>query len=112
MAFGLKTGKIYKATIDRISRSGNGMVRIDKNRHINLGEMNESKEGEVVTFIYKGGIRGEISQVKEGEEAKSIDIMDFNFPVTISPTSSTSTDRSNPIRKKAGNKNKLLNGNQ
>jgi len=69
VSYGLSTGKKYVATIDRISGSGNGIIKIGKSGHINLGEMSQSKVGKTATFIYKGGHKGVLSGIRKESEA-------------------------------------------
>lgn len=107
----LKREEKYAAPVDRISGNSNGIIQIKGNIHINLGEMNQSKVGKVVTFTYKGGSKGTFSKIGKETGATLIEDVDFDN-WEISPSSSSSTDRSNPVRQQAGSKNNLLNGNQ
>jgi hypothetical protein len=132
MVYGLSTEEKYTATIDRISRNGNGIIRIGMNGHLNLGPMPKSKEGKVVTFIYEGEKNAVISQMGEEEEATSIS--DLTFDTGTSSSSGQTNSRSNysnssghmngrsnrskrsksvdnPMKDEAGSRNNLLNGN-
>lgn len=110
MAYGLNGGKKYFASIDRISVSGNGIIDV-KGKHLNLGEMSESKEGKVVTFIYEGSINGDFLQMGKHNDATRL-LEDFEANPSRSSYSSSSgtTDSDNPVKDKAGSKNGLLNG--
>lgn len=136
MAHGLGRQKMYSATIDRISESGNGIVQIDSGGHVNLGTMSESKVDKVVTFVYKGKTNGDFLEMGEGEEATPIEDVEFDKENSTSSSSSSGSSSSgssvfstsgymstrnnserrtsidNPVREQAGSKNNLLNGNQ
>lgn len=129
MAYGLSRQKMYSATIDRISESGNGIVQIENGGHINLGTISESKVDEVITFVYKNGTDGDFLEMGEEEEATPIENVEFDKEDSTSSSSGSSafstsgymstrnkserrTSIDNPVREQAGSKNNLLNGNQ
>jgi hypothetical protein len=57
-----ESGQIYTETIDRVSRTGNGIIDVSATEpdHINIGEIDESQVGEMVTFRYEGACHAKL----------------------------------------------------
>lgn len=78
----LTVGGYHSAKIDRISGSGNGIIKFADGDHANLGEVGEDMAGEVVTFKYLG--RGKVRYYGgEDSENTSIDEGDYGTAVPV-----------------------------
>lgn len=94
----LKRGKRYAGKADRISGGGNLIVEPVERSHINLGQVSEAEPGDVVTFRYITGHRGEFLEKGVQQGAERVSVEDFRLPSDPSP-----------LEKDIGNKNDLIN---
>lgn len=94
----LERGEKYAGKADRISGSGNLILEPVGRSHINLGQVSEAEPGDVVTFRYITGHRGEFLEKGVQQDAERISIRDVILPSDPSP-----------LEKGIDNKNEILN---